>query len=391
MSNFGECARKHFYLEDGTAFTNHGSYGTVPRRVMEERFRLLQLIESHPDRWFRSTLRPLYEASRRAVAEYVGAEADNLVFVTNATAAVNTVVKQLELGPEDAVLATSHTYNAVNMAVDSAVRRAGADVINVDISLPIRSERDIVELITETCRRNVGVKLAVIDHISSPSALVFPVKEIARALHTLGVLVLVDGAHAPGQLELELESLGADFYTGNLHKWCYAPKGTAFLWVARQHRDKMEPLVTSHLYRGSLQDQFYMQGTMDHTAYLCAKPALAFYTSLGGRAKLVAYTGPILDWAQQMLCHSLDSSVLPVPDSMIAPFMRVLRLPSSPKYPVSRETAEKLMTELAESSGVVPVVVALSGHLWLRISANMYTVREDFLKLRDVLVNIFVV
>merc|ERR1719412_679415 len=130
---------------------------------------------------------------------------------------------------------------------------------------------------------------------------------------------------------------------------------------------------------------------MDHTPYLTAPLALQFYQEHGGREALLSYATPILDWAQQMLCHSLDISVLPVPDSMIAPFMRVLRLPSSPKYPVSRDTAEKLMTELAESSGVVPVVVALSGHLWLRISSNMYTVREDFLKLRDVLVNIFVV
>ena len=115
---FGENARKHFYLEDGTAFTNHGSYGTVPVKVMQERFRLLQLIENHPDRWFRSSLRPLYEESRLAVAEYVGADPRNLVFVSNATTAVNIVVKQLQLEAEDMILCTSHTYNACYNAVD---------------------------------------------------------------------------------------------------------------------------------------------------------------------------------------------------------------------------------------------------------------------------------
>ena len=267
----------------------------------------------------------LYEKARLAVAEYVGSDPDNLVFVTNATSAVNTVVKHLKLGPEDMILCTSHTYNACNKAVDSAVRRADADIITIDISLPIRSEQDIVDQMVETCRRNVGVRLAVIDHISSPSALVFPVAEITRRLQQLGVLVLIDGAHAPGQLDLQLDQLGADFYTGNLHKWCFAPKGSAFLWVAPAHRSSLEPLVTSHLYGGSLQDQFYMQGTMDHTAYIAAKTGIEFYDSLGGREALDAYTRPLLDWAQQMLSLALGSSILPVPASMVAPFMRVLR------------------------------------------------------------------
>ena len=292
---------------------------------MEERFRLLQKIETHTDRWFRSTLRPLYEESRIKVAEYVGANPDNLVFVTNATMGVNTIVKELDLRPEDMILCTSHTYNACTNAVDSAVRRAGADIVIVDITVPIRSEEDFVKLLVETCEKNVGVKLAVIDHISSPSALVFPVKEIVRRLHELGVLVLIDGAHAPGQLDLDLEDIGADFYTGNLHKWCFAPKGTAFLWVSDQFRDSLQPLVTSHLYKGTLQDQFYMQGTMDHTAYIAAKTGIEFYDSLGGREALDAYTRPLLDWAQQMLSLALGTSILPVPASMVAPFMRVLR------------------------------------------------------------------
>jgi len=386
---FGETARKHFYLEDGTAFTNHGSYGTVPVKVMKERFRLLELIENHPDRWFRSSLRPLYEESRLAVAEFVGADPRNLVFVSNATTAVNIVVKQLQLEAEDMILCTSHTYNACYNAVDCAVRRVGADIISIDISLPIRSEQEIVDLVTETCQRHVGVRLAVIDHISSPSALLFPVKQIASELHKLGVMVLIDGAHAPGQVELNLEDIGADFYTGNLHKWCFAPKGCAFLWVSSKHRDSLEPLVTSHLYKQDLQDQFFMQGTMDHTPFLCAKAGLEFYKDFGGISSLTDYTEPVLDFAQQLISHSLQTSVLPVPTSMVAPFMRVLKLPSNEKYPVCRDTAEKLMTEMAVDSGVVPVIVSFSGHLWLRISANMYTTKDDFYRLRDVIVKKF--
>ena len=322
---FGEVARNNFYLEDGKAFTNHGSYGTVPKQVMRERFRLLEKFESHPDRFMRSELRPLYDESRVAVAEYVGANPDNLVFVTNATAAVNTVVKELDLGPEDIILCNSHTYGACFNAADSAARRAGADIVRVDISFPIRNEMDVVEKMVETCRRNVGIKLAIIDHISSPSALVFPVAELTRQLHDLGVLVLIDGAHAPGQLDLNVEEIGADFYTGNLHKWCYAPKGCAFLWVSNKFRSALQPLVTSWLYKQDLQDQFFMQGTMDYTPYLVAKTALQFYSDQGGREALVRHTTPLLDWAQQMLCHSLNTTLLPVPHNMVAPFMRVLR------------------------------------------------------------------
>jgi len=387
-AGFGEAARKHFYLEEETAFTNHGSYGCVPSIVMEERFRLLRLVESHPDRWFRVLLPKLYEKARLAVAEFVGSDnPDNLVFVTNATSAVNTVVKHLKLGPEDKILCTSHTYNACHKAVDSAMRRADADIITIDISLPIRSEKDIVDQMVETCRKNVGVRLAVIDHISCPSGLLFPVAEITRRLQQLGVLVLIDGAHAPGQLHLQLDQLGADFYTGNLHKWCFAPKGTAFLWVAPAHQASLEPLVTSTLYGGSLQDQFYMQGTMDHTPYLTAPLALQFYQEHGGREALLSYATPILDWAQQMLCHSLDTSVLPVPASMVSPFMRVIRLPRHHQFPVSKDGVEKLLIEL--TGGHCAAVNMFSGHLWLRISCNLYSTKQDFIKLRDGLVRMF--
>lgn len=381
----GSAVRNLFFLEEGTAFTNHGSYGTVPREVMEERFRLLRLMDSHPDQWYRNTVRPMYDKAVENLAKFVGSSPRNIVFVPNATSAVNTVVKNLNLGPEDIILSNSHTYNACANAIESAVKRCGADTLSLDITLPIRSEMEVIEQVVEICKRNVGIRLAIIDHISSPSAIVFPVAKLATELHKLGVLLLVDGAHAPGQLPLDLENLGADFYTGNLHKWCYAPRGCAFLWVAPEHRDNLEPMITSHLYKQDMTDQFFMQGCIDHTPYLSSLPALQFYEKLGGYKALLAHTQPLLDWAQQMLCHALSTPVLPVPPDMVAPFMRVLRLPHSDKYSLSRSEAERMMDDLSGEYGAVAVITCFSGHLWLRISANAYSCKEDFLELKEVL------
>merc|ERR1712062_314239 len=237
VMELGSAARNLFLLEEGTAFTNHGSYGTVPKEVMEERFRLLNLMDCHPDRWYRNTVRPMYDRAIEAVAEFVGSSPKNIVFVPNATSAVNTVVKNLNLGPEDIILSNSHTYNACSNAIESAVKRCGADTLAMDVTLPIRSEEEVIDQV-------------------------------------------VEGAHAPGQVPLDLDNLGADFYTGNLHKWCYAPRGCAFLWVSPEHRDNLEPLITSHLYKQDMTDQFFMQGTIDHTPYLCSVPALQFYQKL---------------------------------------------------------------------------------------------------------------
>lgn len=385
FSRFGLQARQDFYLEDGTAFTNHGSYGTVPRPVMQERFRLLQEMELNPDRWFRKTLRERYDENVRVLADFVGADPNNLVFVTNATTAVNTVVKNLVLGPEDIILLNSHTYGACAKAIDCAVRKCGADMLSLDIILPIRSEDQLIDQVVEACKRNVGIRLAIIDHISSPSAIVFPVARLAQELHKLGVWLLVDGAHAPGQLELNLEELGADFYTGNLHKWCFAPRGSAFLWVNPRHRDSVQPLVTSHNYQKDLADQFFFQGTADHTPYLCVSAALDFYKSYGGMTEIREYTTELLDWAQQMLCHALGTSVLPIPSSLQAPNMRVLKLPKLKHYAVNSVDSEKMMTHLADGSGCVAVVVCFSGFLWLRISANIYNTKEDYLALKSII------
>ena len=289
------------------------------------KYLLLRLMESNPDRWFRKLLRPLYDEALEELASFVGSDPANLVFVQNVTSAVNIIVKALDLGPEDIVLSNSHTYESCRFAIDSAVKKSGADSLCMDISFPIEGEDDLVDQVVQTCKKNVSVKLVIIDHISSPSAIVFPVQKICIELKKLGVLVLVDGAHAPGQIALNLEELGADFYTGNLHKWCYAPRGSAFLWVSPDMQGQIEPLVTSHLYGQSMADQFFMQGTADHTAYLCTKTGLQFYRQFGGLPALLDHTQALLDWAAEMLVEAFRTEQLQVPRNMQAPCMRVIR------------------------------------------------------------------
>jgi len=384
---FGEKIRGEFSLEEKTVFVNHGSYGTVPRVVQAERVRLLEMMDSHPDRWFRNDLRPLYDEAIKELSEFVGAAPDNIVFVNNATTAVNTVLKNLKLEPGDKILMTSHTYHACACAAKSAASRAGAGTVVMEIGLPVVSDDSFVEQVVEICKNTDGIRLAMLDHISSPSATVFPIAKLAKELHKLGVLLLVDGAHAPGQLELNVETLGVDFYVGNLHKWCYAPRGCAFLWVSPTSRDIIEPLVTSHSYKKDFVEQFFMQGTIDHTPYLCVKSALKFYSDLGGHSALMSHTQPLLDWAQDMLCQALGTSRLPIPRSMEAPFMRVLGLPDSKAYPLTRESGINLMKDLYTNQNVVVALVAFNNQAWIRISANIYNCKEDYVQLKEALIN----
>ena len=427
---FGDNARKHFYLEESTTcYANHGSYGTVPRQVMEERFRLLRLIEAHPDRWFRCTQHGLHEAARIKAAAYVGADPDNFVFVPNATTAFNAIVKSSVaglVGSEDAcVLCHSHIYKACEFALERALE-ASAEfstqktrdaqlvsirdrIVTMDMEFPIDDEQDFISRFVaaagccalesddmKKCAKQSltkNIKLAVIDHITSASALVLPVRELTRVLQARGILVLIDGAHAPGHIpDLNIEAIGADFYVGNLHKWCFAPKGAAFLWVNPKHRGAVRPLVTSHFHHQSFPDQYYMQGTLDHTPYICTSAALDFYNDpliCGGQAGLQQYACPLLDWAQSMLCEKLRTQPLPVPQSMVAPFMRVLRLPVCDNYPATNDTAQRLIVHISENCPVVAAVLCFSGSLWLRISANMYSTRQSFLLLCGVLEQLF--
>jgi len=384
---FGTPIRSEFALDTGNdlVFCNHGSYGATPKRVLQKRIDLLNECESFPDKWFRYEARQKYDAARTRVANFLGSKPQNVVFVENPTTGISAIMNSIKFGPEDTILMYSHTYNAVKNIVQYTSKQWGAQIHSIELPALMTSEDQIVEMFVDACSKK-NVKIAIIDHISSASAICFPMEKIVKALKAFNnTMVLVDGAHAPGQIgDLNLDELNADFYTGTLHKWCYAAKGTAFLWVHPKHQNWVRPLVTSHNYNKGYQEEFFKQGTGDYTRYLCVEEALDFYQDLGGHEAISQHAKEMLDFGEKLLVDSFHVAPAPFPQSMRAPYLRIVAMPTSESLPeVTFEVVEKLMVDLNENHGLVTALTFFDGKPWIRLSANVYNEKSDYLKLRD--------
>lgn len=260
-------------LDPAIAFLNHGSFGSAPRAVLDEQTRLRDLLERQPISFLLRELEPMFDAARETLARFVDADPEDLVRVANATEGVNTVLQSLRLEADDEVLVTNHGYNACNNA--AMVRHK---TVVADVPFPVESPDQVVASVLAA----VGprTKLALLDHVTSPTGLVFPIERLIEELHARGVAVLVDGAHAPGMLPLSLKKLGADYYTGNLHKWVCAPKAAGFLWVRRDLQPAVRPLVISHGANAEREGrsryllEFDWPGTFDPTPWLSMPKAL---------------------------------------------------------------------------------------------------------------------
>ena len=274
--------RELFLLDPEVVFLNHGSFGATPRPVFEAYQEWQRRLERQPVRFLAGELMGHLRQARQALGEYVSAPADDLAFIQNATIGVNLVARSLVLNPGDEVLTTDHEYGACDYVWDFVSRKTGALVVRQPILLPVTSAEDILEGFW----RGVTLRTRVIfiSHITSPTALHLPVEAICQRARQAGILTLIDGAHAPGQISLDLGALGADFYTGNCHKWLSAPKGSGFLYTRPEYQHLIEPLVVSWGWgeNNPFQDgskyldalQWY--GTHDPSAYLSVPAAIRF-------------------------------------------------------------------------------------------------------------------
>lgn len=286
---WGEGLRGLFMLRPDVVFLNHGSFGACPRAVFEEYQRWQRELEAQPVEFLGRRFAGLMREARETLAAHVGAQTDDLVFVPNATTGLNVVARSLPLEPGDEVLATNHEYGALDRTWRFVCGKRGATYINQPVPLPLESPEQVVEAVWAGVTSRTRVLF--LSHITSPTALTFPVAELVRRAREAGTLTVIDGAHAPGQIPLDLDRLGADFYSGNLHKWMCSPPGSAFLHARRDVQHLLEPLVVSWGWNrgdevaGLLDlgertsrfiDEQEWQGTRDPAAYLAAPAAIQF-------------------------------------------------------------------------------------------------------------------
>jgi isopenicillin-N epimerase len=313
---------RHWPLDPRVDFLNHGSYGAAPRVVLEAQQTWRLQLELEPVRFMVEQLEPALDVARAAVGTFVGAGADDLAFITNATTGVNTVLRSLRFEPGGELLTTDHEYNAVRNAVDYVAARDGARVVVAEVPFPLESPDAAVSAVMGAVTPRT--RLAVLDHVTSATALVLPVQQLVAALAERGVDTLVDGAHAPGMLELDVAGIGAAYYTGNLHKWVCAPKGAAFLWVRPDRQDRIRPLVISHGANSPRGDrsrfrlEFDWLGTGDPSAWLAVPEAIDFGGSLlpGGWPALRDRNRQLTMEARNLLASAIGGSP-PAPDEMI--------------------------------------------------------------------------
>ena len=274
----------HWRLDPAVTFLNHGSFGACPEPVLDVQREWRDRMEAEPVRFLARELDGHLVASRGALGEFVGADPDDLAFVTNATGAVNAVVRSLSFKPGDEILTSDHEYNAILNVLRHVAERDGARVVVARLPFPGTSAEDIVERVLAAA--NSRTRLFVISHVTSPTAIVVPVERLVPALAERGIDTLVDGAHAPGMLPLDLDRIGAAWYAGNLHKWVCAPKGAAFLHVRRDRQTGVRPGTISHGAnspvgpRSRFRLEFDWQGTLDPSPWLSVPAALTFVGGL---------------------------------------------------------------------------------------------------------------
>ncbi len=382
--------RAHWTLDPAVVFLNHGSFGACPRDILREQDRLRAVMEREPVHFFLHTLPPLLDRAREDVAGFVGARPDDLVFVRNASAGVNAVLGSLRFEPGDELLTTDHVYGACRNALRHLCSRSGARLVIVPVPFPIAAPDQVTAALLAGVTPRT--RLALVDHITSPTGLIFPIAPIVRALGERGVDTLVDGAHAPGMVPLALDELGAAYYTGNFHKWVCAPKGAAMLHVRRDRQAALHPGVISHGYtstraRPALWEEFDWTGTDDPSPWLCVAPAIRWLDALlpGGWPELRARNHAQLLRGRDRIAAALGVAP-PAPDSMLGN-LAALPLPDGAAAPTSPLHADPLQLLLYDRHRIevpIPSWPAAPKRL-IRISAQLYNHDRDYDALAEAL------
>ncbi|NCG20352.1 MAG: aminotransferase class V-fold PLP-dependent enzyme [Rhodobacterales bacterium] len=379
MSAWGHDIRDQWSFDSNVVFLNHGSFGAVPRRVRRYQRQLQDEMDENPVAFLCGCIQGRIRRAIVDVAVFVGAPADDLVFVQNATGGVNAVLRSLNLGPDDVLLTTTHVYGAVRQALQYVCDQSGASLLEVVIPFPIVDDQQVIDAVVAALDGQT-IRVAVLDHITSMTGLVLPIEALVQACHARGVPVLVDGAHVPGHLPLSIAKIGAEWYTGNLHKWAFAPRGTAILYTRPDVQAATHGLVTSHGYGQGYTGEFDWPGTFDTTPWLSAGEALQFAQQLGVQ-KMQAYNHGLANEAGNLLAAHWKTT-RPSPKGMTGNLVTV-RPPVH--VPPTFEAAQVLHDALLRRYNIEVPCFPFGDRVWVRISGQVYNELGDYEKLADAL------
>lgn len=362
-------------IDPGVAYLNHGGFGALPRPVADAASAWRGEVEANPSDVFMRRWPSLVADVRRAVAALLSADEDDLVFVPNATAGTATVLASLGLTSGDEVVTTDHRYPAVASQV-GVLRERGVGVVETPISLDVASVGGIVDAIAANITPRT--KLVVVDHIASPTGFVFPVAEVVAAAHAAGVPVLVDGAHAPGQVPVDLRSIGADFWVGNLHKWVCSPRACAALHVAPSWQDRIRPVIPSTDFFAGFQPAFDWTGTADPMPLLAIPAALEFWAGLGWNS-VRRFQHDLVTSGAEFVAERIGTHV-PIADDYTAA-MRLIALPTLLDRDAGIALAERMLLE----HKVMAHVTHHQETSYVRVCGQLYNVPEHYERLADAL------
>jgi isopenicillin-N epimerase len=387
-----EALSRHWRLDPDVRPLNHGSFGACPTEVLEHQRTLREELERDAIRFMDDELESRMDAARRVLSMFIGADPDDVVFVSNATHGVNAVLRSMQFASGDELLVTDHEYNACTNALRFVAERWGARIVVVDIATPLHSADEVVESVLDHVSGRT--RLALLDHVTSQTGLVLPIARLVRELAAQGVETLVDGAHAPGMVPLDVSGINAAYYTGNCHKWMCGPKGTGFLHVRSDLQGLIHPTVISHganstrTDRSRFQLEFGWTGTLDPTPHLCVPKAIETIGAMvaGGWPEVMERNHSLCLQARELVHRRLGFEPI-APDDMIGS-MASFRIPNGTgDAPVPGLTLDPLKKALYETHGIqVPVFPWPSfPERMLRISAQLYNSMSDYEALCDAL------
>jgi isopenicillin-N epimerase len=386
MHDFGRAMLAHFPLAPDGVYLNHGTVGVTPLAVMRARAALLDEIERHPARFMIRELMnlgltpppeaPRLRAAAARVAEFLGAAGDGLVFVDNATSAINAVLRSLALQPGDEILIHDQAYGGVLRAAGFIARERGATLTTVSLPFPARDPAAFVAAVERALTPRTRV--ALLDHVCSETALVLPLAEIAGACRARGIPVLVDGAHAPGAIAVDIAALGVDWYAANLHKWAFAPRSCGVLWAAPERRAGLHPAVISWgVTNDDWLQEFDWTGTRDPSPWLMAPAGLDFMHDVLGVAAMRAHNHG-LAWRSAERLAKRWGRPWSTPESMVGCMVSV---PLPERFAPDFATASRLRDGLLFEHGIEVAVIARAGSLWARLSLQVYNDESDIERL----------